>query len=396
MSKEQWTLSEVWNAATLAKEERPVEPRDYMWASELGKGVADVVLRMRGEKPTNPPDPRARRKFEAGNIYEWIVRLVLIRAGILKQTQDRCEHQYDDLVKVTGRLDFEAGGVPTYDSALESLDALELPDVIERASEAFVAYLKEKYPKGLENTLIEVKSASAFMFEGLERTKQASKNHRLQITHYLISKGYKRGVIIYICRDDLRMFEAEIILDDELEAEYRAEIAEVSRVYKSGEMPPLEPKIYYDEDTERFSKNWRVAYSQYLTKLYGFKNQGEFDEIYQPMAERWNRVLNRLRAAAARRRWLEACGKREEDVTKERKVEGRKGVQHSVELDGQKIYMPDNIRTGYELTDDNKAVIAEMVEEGFEPYELAERMKDPAPEDEEGTESGEDMAPMDV
>lgn len=375
-----WTLSEVWNTATIP-EEKEVKPRENMWASELGKGVADVVLKMRGEQPTNPPDGRARRKFEAGNIYEWVVRLVLLRAGILVKSQERLAHQYEGLVEVTGRLDFEAGGKPTYDEALESLQALELPDVINRASRAMVEYMKEKYPHGMESTIIEVKSVSVFMFEGLERTKQAMSHHRLQLAHYLKVKGYKRGVVIYLCRDDLRMFEAEVIMDDELEAEYRASIEEISRVYLSGEMPPLEPMVYYDEDSERFAKNWRVAYSNYLTKLYGIKNQGEFDEVYAPMVERWNRVLNRLRAAAARRRWLEGCSKTEEDVTKERKVEGRKGVQHSVEIDGQKVYMPDNIRTGYELTDDNKAVISEMVEQGFEPYELAERMNEPAPEE---------------
>lgn len=379
-----WRLAEVWNAATLAREERPNTPRNYMWASELGKGVADVILRMRGEEPTNPPNARSRRKFEAGNIFEWIVRLVLLRSGILTNSQERVVHQYEGLLEVTGKLDFEAGGVPNYDAALDSLGVIELPDVINRGTTALLEYLKEKYPNGLENKLIEVKSTSAYMFDAMERTGKASRNHRLQLTHYLKAKGYESGVIIYICRDDLRMLEIEVFLDAENEAEYRKEIEEMTRVYNSGEMPPLEPRVIYDEDTERFSKNWQIAYSMYLTKLYGIKDQAEFDDTYGPVALRWNNVLNRMRTAAARQRWLDGANLKEESVQYE-KIEGKRTKKHFVEIDGNKIYIPEHLTKSYEMTDKNLEAIREMQAEGFAPYELANRMKDPAPDEDEAT-----------
>ena len=378
-----WKLAEIWNLATASREERPNTPRDYMWASELGKGIADVVLRMRGEEPTNPPNGRSRRKFEAGNIFEWIVRLVLLRSGVLKQTQERVVFQYPDLIEVSGKIDFEAGGTPTYDTALDSLGVMELPDVIKRGTVALIEYLKEKYPDGLEDTLIEVKSVSAFMFEALERTGQASRNHRLQLTHYLKSKGKQFGVLIYVCRDDLRMIEVEVFLDDETEAEYRKEIEEVTRVYRSGEMPPLEPLIFYDVDTERFSKNWKVAYSMYLTKLYGFKDQAEYDEIYVPIASSWNTVLRRLRKANARKMWLLSGGFSEESVEKI-KVEGVRNKQQAVMVDGQPILLPKEYQTGYEMTEKNLEVIKAIQAEGFDVYELAARMKDAEPEEDEG------------
>lgn len=292
----QWSLSSVWNAAVLAREPRELKARDRIWASELGKGIADVVLKMRAEPMTNPPNARSMRKFEAGNIFEWIVRIVLIRAGILKSSQDWLQFQYPDLCAVSGKLDFIAGGIPKYDNALELIEQLELPEVLSRSMKAVVAYLQEKYPSGVSERILEVKSISSFMFEALEKTGKASQNHRMQLFHYLKCKEMNRGDIIYICRDDLRMMEIAVSKDEKTELEYKSYIEEITRVYKSGELPLLEPKIKYDNDVEKFAKNWNVAYSSYLTKLYGIKDQMEFDETYQPIAQQWNRVLSRKRA----------------------------------------------------------------------------------------------------
>lgn len=337
MSPETWSLAGVWNAAVLASEPREVKTRDRIWASELGKGVHDIILKMRGEPMTNPPNARSMRKFEAGNIFEWIVRLVLIRAGILQSSQEWLQHQYPGLLAVSGKLDFIAGGVPKYDNALELIEQLELPEVLSRSMKAVVAYLQEKYPDGITSRILEVKSVSSFMFESLEKTGQASQNHRMQLFHYLKCKDMARGDVIYICRDDLRMMEVSVLNDEATEEEYRGFIEEITRIYNSGEMPMPEPKIVYDKDTEKFAKNWNVAYSSYLTKVYGIKDQAEFDEVYQPMAAKWNRVLMRKRA-------------------------------------------------GKPMTDKNKAVVVEIEEAGFDFEELAARMKEAAPLPEEPEE----------
>lgn len=296
MESERWSLAGVWNAAVLAREPREIEARDRIWASELGKGVADVVLKMRGEPMSNPPNARSMRKFEAGNIFEWIVRLVLLRAGILQASQERLEHQYPGLLAVSGKLDFLAGGMPKYDSALELIQQLEMPDVLARSMNAVVGYLQEKYPHGVSSRILEVKSISSFMFDALEKTGKATQNHRMQMFHYLKCKDMPEGEIIYICRDDLRMMEIVVFNNEDTEAEYKGFIEEITRVYNSGEMPMPEPKIVYDNDVEKFAKNWNVAYSAYLTKMYGIKDQAEFDSVYQPMAAKWNRVLMRKRA----------------------------------------------------------------------------------------------------
>lgn len=290
-----WTFSDIWNKALLAKESRPVEPRSRIWASELGKSPVDVFLKLKGEEPTNPPDARSMRKFEAGNIWEWIVRLILLRAGVLRDTQERIEHQYSGLLPVSGRLDFIAGGTPNYEAAREEVERLNLPEVFNRAAEGIFAFFEKEYPNGLGDKILEIKSVSSFMFDGMERSGRSSRNHRMQLYHYLLGKQMPRGDIVYICRDDCRMMQIPIIWPSPVEDEYRHEIEVISGYFERDEMPPLEALLVFDEDLGKFSRNFNVAYSGYLTKLYGFQNQAEYEDIYRPMSERFNRVLGRAK-----------------------------------------------------------------------------------------------------
>jgi hypothetical protein len=171
MEKKEWSIYKIWNNSLLEREERPVEPRERLWASELGKSVVDNYLKLKGEKPTNPPNARSLRKFEAGNIWEWIVELILKRAGILQDAQRWTMYQYPGLLPVSGRLDFTAGGKPDYEKAKRELDGLMLPNVFLKAGKAIVEYLIKEFPDGLETKVIEVKSVSSFMFDNFEKTK---------------------------------------------------------------------------------------------------------------------------------------------------------------------------------------------------------------------------------
>ena len=85
MADMQWSFFKIWNESLEQREERPPKERQNLWASELGKSQVDVYLKMKGIAPTNPFSARSLRKFEAGNIWEWIVGLVLLRAGMLRK-----------------------------------------------------------------------------------------------------------------------------------------------------------------------------------------------------------------------------------------------------------------------------------------------------------------------
>jgi len=296
MSKN-WNFAEVWNKGLDNKVERPVEPRDYLWASELGKAPIDVYLRLKGTKPTNPPNKRSMRKFEAGNIFEWLVSLILKRAGILISEQDHVTHQYTGLLKVTGRVDFIAGGTPDFPKAIAEMKALDMPDMFIRIAEEMKVYFDANYPSVLIVKPLEIKSLSAFMFEGLMRRQSVSKNHRLQAYHYMKARGDELGSVVYICRDDMRLMEFDLQLNlPVLENEYYNSIKVISDYYLKDEMPPLEKMILFDEDMGKFVKNWNVAYSGYLTMLYGFKNQAEYDGKYAGTVTRWNTAVTRFKA----------------------------------------------------------------------------------------------------
>ncbi len=289
---QEWGFALAWNKALEQVEDRPMKERSHLWASELGKSPVDLWLKLRGTPLTNPPNARSLRKFEAGNVFEWIVSLVLKRAGILKESQKWMSWQYPGLVEVTGKADFIAGGRAKKDAALEDISQLGLPNVFIKGGTQILEYLESL--GDLEEMPLEVKSVSSFMFESLEKNQSATKIHRLQLTHYLKAMGYKKGRIVYICRDDLRMMEFVVYLEI-AEPEYKEVITNMTNVLQSGVRPDLEKRIVFDEDLGKFAKNFNVAYSGYLTMLYGFKDQKEFDDIHTPVVARWNRVMARVK-----------------------------------------------------------------------------------------------------
>ena len=290
-----WGISRVWNASLIDKAERKTEPRDHLWASELGKSPIDLYLKLKGVEPTNLPNDRSKRKFEAGNIFEWIVGLILLRAGILRESQKWVSYQYPGLLEVTGKADYIAGGKPDYDKAREELNGLLLPEVFMRAGSSIIDYLEVHHPDGLIEQPIEVKSVSSFMFEAMLATNKPLYNHAIQLYHYIKACQYEYGTLVYICRDDLRMAEFVVKDEPETEEKYRTAIETITDYYNRDEQPPLEKAIVWDTELKKFAKNFNIGYSMYLTKLYGFKDQAEFDDKYTSIVEGFNRVITRIK-----------------------------------------------------------------------------------------------------
>lgn len=379
-----WSFAHIWNKALENVEPRVMEPRSRMFATELGKAPVDVYLAMKGEQPTNPPNARSMRKFEAGNLWEWIVGIILKRAGIVQKAQERVTHTLPGMCEVSGKSDYIAGGKPNYEGAKEYIATLELPDMFYRGFEQIIEHLEANYPNGLGDKPLEVKSLSSFMFDLIERSKRSLKAHRLQLLHYMIAGNYPVGHIIYICRDDCRMIEMVVVLNDETRAEYEEAVALRSGYYLRDEMPPLEQPIVWDEDIKKFSKNnMGMAYSMYLTKLYGFKDQMEFDEKYSSLTIRYNSALKRRGTALARAKWFAEVGATEDMVQKE-KGEGKKTatVQY-LELNGEKVYVPPLLAKGYSVTPLNVESFKEIEAMGFNIDELALKVPLDAPDEEE-------------
>ncbi len=293
-----WSLAKMWNKALESSIERPVEPRDRIYASELGRSDIDIWLKMQGTVPTNPPNDRAHRKFHAGDLYEWFVFLVLKKCGILINKQLPVKNELEGCVPVSGRLDFVVGGVPDYDAGQKKIDelieALEMPPLFHQVTENFIAILKAEYPNGLDEKVIEIKSVAVFGFDKVEKTGKAIAGHDLQNFHY--ARGLKmEGSLCYISRDDLRMYEIPVLPDDQkLLEKYETKVKRVSGFYKDNQSPEPEALIIFDEDTGKFSKNFNVEYSPFLTKIYNIERPDQYDETISPIIGRWNRVLGRV------------------------------------------------------------------------------------------------------
>lgn len=297
-----YTFSEVWNKSLEEGEPRKMSPRDRIWASEMGNAMVDTYLKMTGVQPSNPPNPRSLRKFEAGNLMENIIAMVLKRAGILLDQQEWVGHQYPGMFLVSGKLDFMIGGKPDFEKAEAEIKSLTelgiLPDSIIRGTMKIKDYFKAKFGEGLFQSelkplVLEVKSCSGQMFDFYERYGHGSMNHHLQAFHYLKAKNMDEAHILYASKDDLRLLEIGVFNPSAIEDEYKRIIETITYYVRSKKQPPLEKELVFDKEFFKFSKNWKVAYSNYLTMLYGYENQKKFDDIFTKVQQKYTRVYNR-------------------------------------------------------------------------------------------------------
>ena len=304
-----WSLNTIWNETLDGIQDRPMVARDYIWASELNGAFCDRYLKMNAVPYTNPPNNRSRRKFQAGNLWEWVVGMVLISAGILKKKQIRVEAKLPRLLRVSGKLDFVAGGDVDWKAAKESVkkiqDSLSILD-IELPPFFFTAidkFIDANYGKNLKEYIMEAKSSSSFMMEKIQKTG-AQPHHVLQNFHYVFGNedGIEEGKLTYICKDDCIMEEFSVFNNEENLQLYKDDIKQMTKYYNAGFnkkkptelMPPKEPLVFFEEGVWRFTKNYKVEYSNYLTMLYGYETPEAYRMAWQRKISSWNRVFKRV------------------------------------------------------------------------------------------------------
>lgn len=294
MSDLAWTFYNVVNTAA-AKPDREAKARDYLWASELAIAPVDAILRMRGVEPTNPPNARSMRKFHAGNVWESYVYLVLWAAGVMRAEQTHLSHQYPGMLKVTGRLDFVAGGVPDWEAARATMAQIGYLEPIRYFIDNMISAFEATYGNtNLKEIIIEVKSVAGTTWPRYQVSGKPNPSHELQCFHYLKSTGRDEGHIAYINKDDSEMLEFGVYNPGPVEDEYKKHIKLITDYYTSGELPPLEPEIIFDEVTGKFNKNLKIEYSNYLTMLYGYKTPEDYRNEWSSVSASFNRVLGRI------------------------------------------------------------------------------------------------------
>ena len=303
-----WNFVTVWNNCLDNVQDRPVVPRNYIYASELGQSFISRYLKMNAVKPTNPPNERSRRKFQAGNLWEWVVGMVFISAGLLKKKQLRVETELKNLLRVSGRLDFVVGGTFDYDAAKKKISEmrdmlllldLELPPFFFTAIDKFVDDNKGKL---LREVVFECKSVGSYMMEKVQKSG-AMPHHILQDFHYVYgnNENIQSGKVCYIDRDSCLMEEFDVNNDEPTFQIYKNDIKQMTAYYNEGFdkknplkfAPPKDPHILFEEGTWRFTKNFNVEYSNYLTMLYGFESPEDFRNSCQSKIAAWSRAFKR-------------------------------------------------------------------------------------------------------
>lgn len=285
-----WNFAKIWNESLTSTERREPAQRDYIYASELGGPYIDRYLKMKGTTPTNPPNSRSLRKFQAGNIWEFVLQFVLTRSGILIESQQQVNHSIDGLLPVHGRIDFIAGGKPDFDRAEREVSALGLPDILNHATKQVIESLKALPEVELNKYILEIKSSSDIMFSKYERVG-ANPHHRLQIFHYLKGMGIGEGHIVYVNKDNCMLLEFPVFSDDkDLMKAYTDDISAMTDIMKFDVMPAKEPLVVFDDF--KFRTNWKVEYSNFLTMIYGFETPESYREAFKNVSG-WTRVYNR-------------------------------------------------------------------------------------------------------
>lgn len=304
-----WQFSEVWNTTLDTPTQRPFIPRDYCYASEIGGAFCDRYLKMYGVKMSNPPNTRSLRKFQAGNIWEWVMGMILISAGMLKKKQMRVEVKLPKMLRVSGRLDFIVGAPLDWKLAKESVEktrdglellGLDVPPFFFTAIDKLI----DKYSgQKIADVVLETKSISSFMMEKVQKTGIPLYHHALQIFHYVYGneEGIDSGKLFYIGKDDCLMQEFDVHNDERLLEIYKSDIRTMTKYYNAGFdkrnpkklMPPIEPLVLFEEGVWKFSKNWNVEYSNYLTYLYGYETPEKYRMAWQYKINAWNRCFKR-------------------------------------------------------------------------------------------------------
>ncbi len=304
-----WKFSEIWNQTLDEEQDRPLIARDYIYASELGNPFCDRYLKMYAVKPTNPPNIRSKRKFQAGNIWEWIIGIILISAGMLKKKQLRVESKLPRLLKVSGRLDYIVGNPLNWDKAKEAVEKiqtdlqlleLDIPPFFFKAINKFIDNYKGVM---LREVVLETKAISSFAMEKVQKTGIPLYQHALQIFHYVQGndQDINEGKLFYVCKDDCILEEFVINNDDRLFEIYKNDIKLMTKYYNAGFdkrdptklMPPREQMVLFEEGIWKFQKNLGVEYSPYLKLLYGYETPEAYRMGWQYKVSAWNRVFKR-------------------------------------------------------------------------------------------------------
>jgi hypothetical protein len=255
--------------------------------------MLDRYYKMTGVQPTNAFEPRVLRIFEAGNLYEWLVRMVLIRSGLLVGSQKEITIKGDGLnLDVVGHLDFVGGGKPNLEEAAKIvplLESLYFPTRMLKIADRIIDNLMAKFPDGLPHLLYEVKSVNSMVFwRKKEAMKTAYPHHVMQLYTYLKGMNMNEGRILYISKDDLTLAEVAIVPDAKMEADWQKDVSEISKYVVTKTRPEREAYVLWNSEKRGYEVNWMITRSNYFELITSSKDQKGWTDEMGKLASRAN------------------------------------------------------------------------------------------------------------
>lgn len=173
------------------------------------------------------------------------------------------------------------------------LDELKFLEFIGVLSDAILKFAKENKNVDYDICGIEIKSVSEFVYNRIDARKSPEVHHACQSFHYAYWKGMPFQ-LVYFDKNNGRMMSFWILpTDTKLYKVYSEDIKQMSEYYLNRIMPPKENILLFDG--ERWSSNWKVEYSKYLTAEYHFNTKQEYKDYVTPFVGRFNRVMGRIR-----------------------------------------------------------------------------------------------------
>lgn len=293
-------------------EDRDLVPRNYLFASELGKSDIDVYLSMNAVAYSNSPGVRARGKFSMGNFFEGAIQNAFRRLGLLVELspdEKRVRGQIHGLIDVSGKIDILLNGTKTPEDlkrikaeterklSLLIYDDPFIEEELKITIRIIEGFLAQRKTISFSNQILEIKSSSLMGFSGIIENNTPHDSHGMQAGFYArYNKKWnqKSAIILYMCKDDARfqLFEISGSKNDKYQKMLMESWKRKSKNYLDKKQPEKEPLIVVENG--KFKLNFNVMYSNYLTMLYGFKHQEEYREAYSGKIGSWNRVITRM------------------------------------------------------------------------------------------------------
>lgn len=311
-----WEFDLLWNEALRSIPERPLQKRSHIWASEIGRDYCNRYLKMHAHPYSNPYGDRSKRKFSMGHIIEWIVSVVLTVTGILKSKQVHGIVEMKDCLRVTGKLDFVAGGEVDWEFAKAEVKRIhnlfqisidEMPPIIMHAVNLIINRMESVFTRvPLREYIFECKSIGGRMADRLDSMPSPMQNHEMQVAHYLIAeKAAKKvnhiteGLVVYISKDDAFCKQYVVELTNEVMKKYRDDVKQMTGYYNNSgsnymkNLPPVPQELVFTP-AFTFVKNFELEYSPYLTMLYPqYKDFEAFKWRWENILKGWNSTFKR-------------------------------------------------------------------------------------------------------